>query len=83
MREHAWITESAHTTLEGRLLYVRCAHCGIRRMDLQAGAEQPPSAASRLIASRPITSRPVEAVGQLPGAGAGCAPASKLCALNH
>ncbi|WP_344885759.1 hypothetical protein [Zhihengliuella alba] len=67
MREHAWITESAHTTLEGRLLYVRCAQCGTRRMDLQGHPEQPPSAASRSVASL----------------GAACAPASKPCALNH
>lgn len=49
--EHAWITESRHPTSEGVLSYVRCAGCGIRRVDLQRHPHQPPAALSREIAA--------------------------------
>lgn len=47
--EHAWLVESRHRTSEGTLLYVRCADCGIRRLDAQAHPHRPPSALSREI----------------------------------
>ena len=47
--EHAWITESRHPTSEGVLFYVRCADCGIRRVDLQTHHQAPPAALSREI----------------------------------
>ncbi|MFY9713513.1 MAG: hypothetical protein WAK00_08560 [Microbacterium sp.] len=47
--EHAWLTESRHPTSEGVLLYVRCASCGIRRVDLQAHPQAPPGALSHEI----------------------------------
>ncbi|MBL3686238.1 hypothetical protein D3248_04630 [Leucobacter zeae] len=40
--EHGWIAESRHRTSEGVCVYVRCADCGARRMDLQAHAGLPP-----------------------------------------
>ncbi|WEK60571.1 MAG: hypothetical protein P0Y60_14860 [Candidatus Microbacterium colombiense] len=44
--EHAWQVESRHRTSEGTLLYVRCAGCGIRRLDLQGHPQTPPAALS-------------------------------------
>ncbi|TPX01467.1 hypothetical protein FJ656_27505 [Schumannella luteola] len=32
--EHGWSTESAHSTSDGIVSYVRCASCGARRVDL-------------------------------------------------
>ncbi|MBF4569471.1 hypothetical protein ITJ57_11935 [Plantibacter sp. VKM Ac-2880] len=32
---HTWTTESAHSTSEGRLRYLRCASCGSRRVVLE------------------------------------------------
>ena len=32
---HIWATESAHTTSEGSLRYLRCTACGSRRMELR------------------------------------------------
>ncbi|MBO3662806.1 hypothetical protein [Microbacterium stercoris] len=46
--EHGWETESSHRTLEGVVVYVRCADCGTRRVDLVA-ASAPPRALSREI----------------------------------
>jgi len=46
LHEHAWETESAHRTSEGRLLYVRCVGCGVRRVDLQPDPRVPPAAVS-------------------------------------
>jgi hypothetical protein len=45
--EHGWIVESRHSTSEGRVLYVQCAQCGARRIDLQQWPHQPPVALSR------------------------------------
>jgi hypothetical protein len=45
--EHGWLVESAHRTLDGTVLYVRCAACGTRRVDLAARPETPPTALSR------------------------------------
>lgn len=47
--EHAWTTESRHRTSEGELLYVRCADCGARRIDLQSRPHHPPAALTRPI----------------------------------
>lgn len=44
--EHAWLVESRHQTSEGVVVYVRCAGCGTRRVDLQTHAMMPPSAIS-------------------------------------
>ncbi|WP_200847036.1 hypothetical protein [Microbacterium sp. 18062] len=48
--EHAWRTESAHTTSEGRVLYVECVACGTRRVDLQPHTGLPPTALSTMVA---------------------------------
>lgn len=45
--EHAWTTESAHATSTGVVRYVRCADCGVRRVDVQDHPEAPPAALSR------------------------------------
>lgn len=42
IHEHGWLTESSHQTSEGRVLYVHCAGCGVRRVDLQPDPLQPP-----------------------------------------
>lgn len=44
--EHAWLAESRHPTSEGVVVYVRCADCGTRRVDLQTAATAPPAALS-------------------------------------
>ncbi|MEI7056707.1 hypothetical protein WBG06_12890 [Nocardioides sp. CCNWLW239] len=45
--EHGWLTESSHQTSEGRVHYVRCAACGVRRVDLQSHPLLPPQPLSR------------------------------------
>ncbi|MBB3089733.1 hypothetical protein [Nocardioides albus] len=45
--EHGWRTESSHQTSEGRVHYVRCASCGVRRVDLQPDPLLPPQPLSR------------------------------------
>ncbi|MFE6997467.1 hypothetical protein ACFVAE_16005 [Microbacterium sp. NPDC057659] len=45
--EHGWVTESRHSTSEGVIVYVRCADCGMRRVDLSPSWGQPPTAMSR------------------------------------
>ena len=47
--EHGWIVESAHETSQGSILYVRCAECGSRRVDLQGRAGRPPVALSGIV----------------------------------
>ena len=37
--EHGWITESVHSTSQGRVRYVRCSACGARRVDLEAAID--------------------------------------------
>lgn len=49
--EHAWQVESGHQTSAGRVLYVRCAGCGARRVDLQAHPLLPPDALSIAVAA--------------------------------
>jgi hypothetical protein len=49
VHEHAWITESAHRTSEGVIVYVRCAACGTRRVDLRAADAMPPAQQSQEI----------------------------------
>ena len=45
--DHGWLTESSHQTSEGRVLYVRCTLCGVRRVDLQPHPLLPPWTLSR------------------------------------
>ncbi|WP_312168730.1 hypothetical protein [Microbacterium sp.] len=45
--EHAWLVESRHRTSDGTVLYVRCADCAMRRVDLQPHTQMPPTALSR------------------------------------
>lgn len=47
IHEHGWLTESSHQTSEGRVIYVRCARCGVRRVDLQPHPLSPPRSMSR------------------------------------
>lgn len=47
LHEHGWLTESSHQTSEGRVIYVRCAQCGVRRVDLQPHPLLPPQSVSR------------------------------------
>lgn len=50
--EHGWTAESRHSTSEGVVVYVRCAGCGARRVDMIAFGGMPPSAASRPVGGR-------------------------------
>ncbi|TKV60498.1 hypothetical protein FDO65_01965 [Nakamurella flava] len=36
--EHGWMIESRHSTSQGWVVYVRCAGCGARRVDVQESA---------------------------------------------
>ncbi|MFT4259167.1 hypothetical protein [Microbacterium sp.] len=47
--EHAWLAESRHPTSEGVVVYVRCASCAARRVDVQQHPLLPPAAASRTL----------------------------------
>ncbi|MDT0116861.1 hypothetical protein Q9R20_07625 [Microbacterium sp. PRF11] len=47
--EHAWRTESAHTTAEGRIRYVRCVGCAARRVDLDPAPAAPPVPLTRAV----------------------------------
>jgi len=47
VHEHAWVTESAHVTSEGRVRYVRCTGCRARRVDLDPAVAMPPVRLSR------------------------------------
>ena len=49
--EHGWVTESAHRTSEGTIVYVRCAGCGMRRVDLREAHDPVAAAHSRTIAA--------------------------------
>ncbi len=55
--EHAWITESRHRTSQGVVVYVRCACCPARRVDLCGEDGMPPSAASRVVGGIPPVPR--------------------------
>ncbi|WP_407360124.1 hypothetical protein [Microbacterium sp. LBN7] len=50
--EHAWLVESRHPTSDGIVLYVRCAGCAVRRVDLQPHPHTPPSALSTEVSAR-------------------------------
>ncbi|NYJ01852.1 hypothetical protein HNR19_002550 [Nocardioides thalensis] len=52
LHEHGWLTESGHQTSEGRLSYVRCVDCGIRRVDLQPHPLLPPQSLTRTVGDR-------------------------------
>jgi hypothetical protein len=47
--EHGWTTESAHRTSEGAVVYIRCVDCGVRRVDVRTGHQDPPTALSRVL----------------------------------
>lgn len=49
VHEHGWSTESAHRTSEGTVVYVRCAGCGARRVDVEPAVAAPPTAASTVV----------------------------------
>lgn len=49
--EHAWQVESRHATSAGWVLYVRCAGCGTRRVDVQDHPSGVPAALSRELGS--------------------------------
>ncbi|HWU29722.1 MAG TPA: hypothetical protein VN041_11625 [Microbacterium sp.] len=55
--EHAWMTESAHRTSEGEIVYVRCTGCGARRVDLRGADGMPPAPWSRVSPAVPGTQR--------------------------
>lgn len=42
--EHGWLAESRHATSEGTVVYVICADCGARRVDLRPHPQMPPVA---------------------------------------
>lgn len=44
---HTWATESAHTTSEGSLRYLRCTACGSRRVELRPHVDAPAVAVTR------------------------------------
>jgi hypothetical protein len=50
--EHAWLIESRHPTSDGIVLYVRCATCATRRVDLQRHPQMPPAAISAELHAR-------------------------------
>ena len=54
--EHGWGVESRHVTSAGHVLYVRCGHCGARRVDFQERADLPPVALSAEL--RPASADP-------------------------
>lgn len=52
--EHGWVTESSHTTSEGRIVYVRCVTCDARRVDaVRPGL--PPVAAAHVVSAAAAT----------------------------
>ncbi|WP_407319979.1 hypothetical protein UQW22_05895 [Isoptericola halotolerans] len=51
--EHGWLVESSHPVSSGRILYVRCAECGARRVDQQDHRRRPPVALSRELRATP------------------------------
>jgi len=50
--EHGWTAESRHPTSEGVVVYVRCAGCGARRVDVVPLGGILPNAASRPVSGR-------------------------------
>lgn len=55
--EHAWQTRSSHGTSTGVVRYVSCVGCGGNRIDVQQHADEPPTAASRVIGADTPSSR--------------------------
>ncbi|WP_313356841.1 hypothetical protein [Microbacterium sp.] len=51
VHEHGWTAESAHPTSQGEVVYVRCATCGARRVDVRGAPDLPPSAQSRPVSA--------------------------------
>lgn len=64
VHEHGWLVESRHPTSQGWVVYVRCAVCGARRLDLQPVPGAVPQAGSVVVPS-------ADGLGQT-----GCSPAS-------
>lgn len=52
VHEHGWITESTHPTSEGTIVYVMCASCGARRIDLRGTGDLAPAALSAVAGPR-------------------------------
>lgn len=52
LHEHGWVTESSHHTSAGVVVYVHCAACGTRRVDLHDGTGLPPVPQSTEVAGR-------------------------------
>lgn|GEM_PF-1171786 len=48
LHEHAWVSESAHRTSLGEIVYVRCVGCGVRRVDLRGADGLPPVPQTRV-----------------------------------
>ncbi|MGB3373884.1 MAG: hypothetical protein WBA87_01920 [Microbacterium sp.] len=57
LHEHAWVSESAHRTSVGDVVYVRCPGCGARRVDLRSTDGMPPAPQSRTVTGCPGTPR--------------------------
>jgi hypothetical protein len=51
VHEHGWVTESAHRTSQGEVVYVLCVTCGSRRVDLRAPHDLLPSALTRAVSA--------------------------------
>lgn len=58
VHEHGWLTESSHQTSEGRVVYVRCVRCGVRRVDLEPDPLLPPRSLTRELGDRGASLRP-------------------------
>lgn len=64
LHEHGWVTESSHHTSAGVVVYVRCAACGTRRVDLHNSTGLPPVSQSAEVAERSNRRRsPADPVG--------------------
>ena len=52
LHEHGWVTESSHRTSAGVVVYVHCAACGTRRVDLDDSTGMPLAPQSTEVAGR-------------------------------
>ncbi|PRI12340.1 hypothetical protein B4915_01275 [Leucobacter massiliensis] len=55
--EHGWCTESRHPSSAGTVVYVRCAGCGARRVDICDRPGGVPRALGREVTSRGMLGR--------------------------
>lgn len=54
--EHNWTIESAHTSSEGRVLYMLCpAPCGTRQVELRTSPNNAATAVSKEVAAGPMS----------------------------